>query len=97
MSFDKLDYYYFFDPHPGFGGPIIPLPPNLKKISEFLNQQVLRLSDAIQYVKNSAGSGPQIEHTDSFISAQIKMSDGTIHSWRLISFKPVERDKDENW
>lgn len=94
----KLNCYYFSDPHPGVGGAVIPLPVSLKLAAKEIDQQVLKLDDVIQKFREvgfKLNANIAINLDYKMITAKLNYPDGTIHSWRLISYQSVFIDEEE--
>lgn len=75
----------FYDPHPGFGGAIIPMPATVKNAADELNEKTMTLREAIAKIQ-AVANGTILVH-NGFISLKIYESDGATHAWRVISFK----------
>ncbi|MDP3999324.1 MAG: hypothetical protein Q8P76_01860 [bacterium] len=78
----------FFDPHPGFAGAAIPIPPQVKKVADGLNGQIMSLQTAvrkIQYVtQGKVKAVPDPRH--GFIGLTLRSGD-TTHFFRVIRYR----------
>jgi hypothetical protein len=80
---------YFYDPHPGLMGAIIPLPSVLKDAVDKLDDKTLDLNTVLKSLKELGSSiGAEVENRKDMIVATMR-KDGYIHSWRLIFYRDV--------
>ncbi len=81
----------FYDPHPGFGGAIIPLPRPLKVIAEKLNGQNITLEEAlglIELAANKLAVHKEVSIVEDYKYISFRYGDGrAIHSFRLIRYR----------
>ena len=88
----------FFDPHPGFGGAAVPLPPPIKEAADNLNGQKMSLEDALEKIKGVVRKlfpkgGWDVEVKEkSWVALTIHENGGwskggRTHMWCLIKFK----------
>ena len=90
--------FEFYDPHPGIGGPIVPLPLSLKNVVDGLDGTRMPLDDALERIKRSGGCGTvkvrKIEHNSYMVV--FDLAGGSLfHSWRLINFRVDEMPKNK--
>ena len=81
---------HFYDPHPGRGGPVIPLPLALKATSDALAGTSQTIESALAILR-SVGDliGAKIEAHDEMLLATLKDTSGRTHSWRLLRYKDI--------
>jgi hypothetical protein len=89
----------FYDPHPGIGGAVVPMPRPIKKVADELAGKSMTLREAVQKVEEAAGQGivkvvsePEF-HYIRFETKTLKQAleeesdDNPRHSWRVIRFR----------
>lgn len=79
---------YFYDPHPGLAGAIIPIPDAVKKEADALDGQTRRLRDVLLILKSAAraSGGAEVTICENYIKMEQKVGDFT-HSWRVIRYR----------
>ena len=78
----------FYDPHPGFAGAAIPIPPAVKKVADELNGKTLPLREAMNRIRRVTKGELKIVILDiGFIMLKIKARDGATHGFRVICFR----------
>lgn len=84
---------HFYDPHPGFGGPVVRLPEILKQAVLKLDNKVLKIDEVVEdLIKVAKQFDANIAIKEGMITATIKTSDGYIHSWRLIRYRELSKE-----
>ncbi len=95
---DRHVGFRFYDPHPGVGGPKVPLPLSLKNAVDGMDGQRMPLDHALERIKRSGGIGTvkvrKIEHNDYMILFELAEG-GLYHVWRLINFRVDEITKNK--
>ncbi len=82
--------FKFFDPHPGLAGCATPLPSPVVKNVAVLDQRVLTIEEAVQWIqKVIQGKGRLSVHDDCITWAVGTFKTGK-SCWRLISFEEVD-------
>lgn len=79
----------FYDPHPGVGGPVVPLPASIKKIADELQGKTMTLEEALARITPPANElNGSVNINDEFecVSFSYKNDVGT-HHWRLIRYR----------
>jgi len=79
-----------YDPHPGIGGALLPLPKPMRDIAEKLNGQSMSLEEVIKMISPVAekvGGKVAVVEKHGYISFQIKDSHNRIHLYRLLCYK----------
>jgi len=74
-----------YDPHPGFGGAMVPIPSKMKDFADFLDGKVMILSDALNQCEEEAekiGGHVKLGGFRKFIGFYIGP-----HSYRLLRYK----------
>jgi len=74
----------FYDPHPGFGGPITPLPKSMLSVVRELDGKTMSISDAVEAMKKVSNVGVEVKN--DYITLTLIDKQGRTHHWRLISF-----------
>ena len=88
MAFDMNTLRIFYDPHPGFAGALVPMPDPVKKVANELDGQKLSLRVALKKLKAvTNGTLSLVAMDNNFIMLKIKGNRGTIHYFRVISFR----------
>ena len=59
---------FFFDPHPGFAGAVIPIPAAVKKVADELNNKTMTLKEAIAKIRAVTGGKVTIVKKYNFIT-----------------------------
>lgn len=77
----------FYDPHPGFGGAMIPMPSAVKKVADELNGKTMALREAIAKLQAVTEGTVMIKEGCAWISFEICTPDNCKHFWRVIRFK----------
>jgi hypothetical protein len=97
----------FFDPHPGVGGAIVPLPPIMKTIANYLNKKEMSLEEALKECKEAAVLYDQstnhkhkteVSVNGNYIRLQLwEGEDKPYHMWKLISFSSEPMTEEEEF
>ncbi len=87
--------YEFYDPHPGTGGAIEPLPLPVKKVANKLSGQVLALNIALKRVQDVTDGKVFAKEVkvDSKIERVVLLNlkyGGRIHCWRVLRFREAK-------
>lgn len=82
----------FYDPHPGIGGAIIPLPEPMKRTAKELDGQTMTIGEAVKKIEDNAvlsGIHFDVDVVPEYQYIGVKMREGEniLHSWRLIRFR----------
>ena len=79
----------FYNPHPGFLGAAIPIPPAVKRVAHKLNGQTLSLREALKRLRAVTKGELSVVIVDiNFIMLVLKTGRNIIrHSFRVICFK----------
>ncbi len=94
---------YFYGPYPKHMERIKALPPRMREVLDSLNGREMSIKSAVEKTKGAIegipkscvaiGTMSRKCEKKSFIWMHIKDDAGKIHSWRLIKFKPIGRNK----
>lgn len=79
----------FFDPHPGMAGCTAPLPPEIKKVSDALDGQVLPIEDVLQQLRAVAGK-MEVKDAGGMITlmrGSFARNEFPVHSWRVLRYE----------
>jgi len=85
-----------YDPHPGFGGALLPLPRPMKEIADKLNGQSMSLEKAIEMISSVAekiGGKVAVEEEHKYIRFWMESyirfwtKGPLINSYRLLNYK----------
>jgi len=79
-----------YDPHPGFGGAVVPLPKIMKDLADGLNGKVMSLEtvlDEISLTAKKSGGYTRLVEEHEFIAFGYKEQSGREHFFRLIRYK----------
>lgn len=86
----------FHSPHPGFGGPAISLPSEIKSVIDKYNGKTAEISDLLleldkadMYTLSCWPPKYSINDEHHYITCRIETRDGCTHQWRLISWKDL--------
>jgi len=77
----------FYDPHPGFGGAMIPIPTLVRKVAERLDGKSMTLREAVAKIQKVTKG--KIRIRENWISLELEESDTRRHMFRVIRFKYV--------
>ena len=87
---------FFYDPHPGLGGCVLPLPEAVKKVADELDGKTVtpdyaseRIDSAIRKTDSEYRSIKTAVH-ENIITVEVERycdPEGTKHCWRVIRFK----------
>ena len=77
----------FFDPHPGFGGAMIPIPKPVRKVANEINGKSMTLREAVAKIQAVTKGEVSISNNYDFVSLKIKEKSGVRHCFRVIRFK----------
>ncbi len=90
-GYDLGEVKTFYNPHPGFGGAIIPLPSAIKQVVDDLAGQQVTLQEAIDKVKLSVVlsnmSLVEIRVRESCLLLKVTEKNGRLHIFKLISYQ----------
>ncbi len=89
MSNDSLKKVFeFYDPHPGFGGAVVRLPEEMKKVADELNGRKISLEEALGNFNSVVEKiGGYIEIQSSYLAFRYDEKNGRKHCFRLIRYK----------
>lgn len=76
----------FFDPHPGFGGAIIPIPEAIKRVADELSGKTMSLRNAVAKIRKATKGKVSIVQDHNFILLELTSSNGMCHAFRVIRF-----------
>src|SRR3990172_8535127 len=82
---------YLFDPHPGVGGALMPLPQEVKEVADKLADQTMTLAEALSRLRGTNW----VRATPSAVRARKGMIlldaelNGQIHHWRILRYRKV--------
>ncbi|MBN2052044.1 hypothetical protein JW756_00915 [Candidatus Woesearchaeota archaeon] len=79
-----------YNPHPGIGGALLPLPKPMKDIADKLNRKSMSLDKAIEMISQVAkkvGGQVAVVEEHKYIRFQIKEPNNYVHVYRLICYK----------
>ena len=98
MSKKDKNLKKFYDPHPGFGGAIVPLPSKIKQVADWLNGKRLSINVAVKKIKKATGVHSKVEVKDGWIclwigNLNLEQGKGPLHTFKVISFKDTPRKK----
>ncbi len=83
----------FYDPHPGFGGAVVPLPATVLQAARELNGQVMPVPQAIGLLQRAFPSGAfradeqPDESSAGSIILKVGREGGVQHVWRVIRYR----------
>lgn len=78
----------FFDPHPGEGGPSVPLPRKIKEVVDSYAGKEAHLADFLSELGQISGAAYWVQKDERYVSCRIA-ENGYTHQWRLISWEEV--------
>lgn len=80
-----------YDPHPGIGGAVIPLPEPLRRVAHELDGQTLTLEEAVQRFNAVANKKSGVvklgEYCILYLLGHNYGGQRSIHGWRLLRYR----------
>lgn len=76
----------FFDPHPGFAGAMIPIPPEIKRVADEMSGQTLPLREAIARLQQPRIGDIEIIADHGYIGLRLREL-GREHFFRVIRYR----------
>jgi hypothetical protein len=81
----SVPVYLWSEPHSGFGGAAVPLPPKIKKVIDKLNGKETTLDKAKADILKVAGPNAEVSFSDGSLKITIgSFGSGSVHIWRLL-------------
>lgn len=85
----------FYEPHPGFGGAVVPLPGPIKTVIDKLDGKTMTLRQGIEKIK-AAGIG-QLEILEDYGCIMLNLGEwppkkAPCHTWMIIKYKRVLKE-----
>ena len=85
MKINSNELKFFFDPHPGFAGAMIPIPDKVRIVAEKLTGKIISLEDAVAQIQ--AATDGKVTVMNGWIALELHEANGTTHMFRVIRFK----------
>jgi hypothetical protein len=80
----------FYNPHPGFGGALLPLPTSMKRLADSLDGQVMTLEQAIEKLTPAAKELDGILGiVEEYRYIGFEFRKDMTHSYRLIDYEEI--------
>ena len=79
--------YTFFDPHPGFLGAAIPIPPAIKAVADAMNGQTMTLNDALIKLRAPGIGTIRVVAQYKYVGLWLGRPGTTEHLFRVIRYR----------